>query len=79
MKPEDVAVLYITQAQTLESQGKYREAEKLYVAVDEPDLAITMYKKLKMYSDMIRLVKQFHKDLVLDTHIHLAKVSLWPL
>ncbi len=28
MKPEDVAVLYITQAQQLEGQGKYKEAER---------------------------------------------------
>ena len=28
MKPEDVASLYVSQAQTLESQGKYKEAER---------------------------------------------------
>ena len=28
MKPEEVAVLYISQAQALESQGKYKEAER---------------------------------------------------
>ena len=47
---------------------------RLYVTVNEPDLAITMYKKLKMYGDMIRLVKQFHSELLQDTHLHLAKV-----
>ncbi len=51
---------------------------RLYITVDEPDLAITMYKKLKMYNDMIRLVKQFHKDLLQDTHQHLAKVRAPP-
>lgn len=54
---------------------RYKDAERLYITVEEPDMAITMYKRLKMYSDMIRLVKQFHKDLVPDTHLHLAKVS----
>ena len=49
---------------------------RLYVTVNEPDLAITMYKRLKMYADMIRLVKQYHQDLVPDTHVHLAKVGL---
>ena len=48
---------------------------RLYITVKEPDLAITMYKKLKMHNDMMRLVKQFHKDLVADTHLHLAKVN----
>ncbi|XP_069742704.1 intraflagellar transport protein 172 homolog isoform X3 [Narcine bancroftii] len=73
MKQEDVAVLYINQAQELEKKGKYKEAERLYITVDEPDLAITMYKKLKMYDDMIRLVGKYHKDLLTDTHLHLAK------
>ncbi|XP_078397553.1 intraflagellar transport protein 172 homolog isoform X1 [Cetorhinus maximus] len=73
MKHEDVAVLYINQAQELEKKGKYKDAERLYITVDEPDLAITMYKKLKMYDDMIRLVAKYHKDLLTDTHLHLAK------
>ncbi|XP_014675210.1 PREDICTED: intraflagellar transport protein 172 homolog [Priapulus caudatus] len=73
MRPDEVAVMYIKQAQTLEDRGRYREAELLYVNVDEPDLAITMYKKLQQYEHMLRLVKQFHPDLLHDTHIHLAK------
>ncbi|EHB18284.1 Intraflagellar transport protein 172-like protein [Heterocephalus glaber] len=50
---EDVLVLYITQAQEMERQGKDLEAERLYVTVEEPDLAITMFKKHKLYDDMI--------------------------
>ncbi|XP_064411524.1 intraflagellar transport protein 172 homolog [Latimeria chalumnae] len=73
MKHEDISALYITQAQDLEKQGKYKEAERLYITVEEPDLAITMYKKTKMYDDMIRLVGKYHKDLLIDTHLHLAK------
>ncbi|XP_043931402.1 intraflagellar transport protein 172 homolog isoform X2 [Protopterus annectens] len=73
MKQEEVSVLYISQAQEMEKQGKYKEAERLYATMDEPDLAITMYKKHKMYDDMIRLVAKYHKDLLPDTHIHLAK------
>ncbi|XP_078205746.1 intraflagellar transport protein 172 homolog isoform X6 [Callithrix jacchus] len=73
MRPEDVLVLYITQAQEMEKQGKYREAERLYVTVEEPDLAITMYKKHKLYDDMIRLVGKHHPDLLSDTHLHLGK------
>uniref|UniRef100_A0A5F9DTR7 Intraflagellar transport 172 n=1 Tax=Oryctolagus cuniculus TaxID=9986 RepID=A0A5F9DTR7_RABIT len=73
MRPEDVSVLYINQAQEMEKQGKYREAERLYVTVDEPDLAITMFKKHKLYGDMIRLVGKHHPDLLSDTHLHLGK------
>lgn len=73
MSQEDVSVLYITQAQEMEKQGKYKEAERLYITVDEPDLAITMYKKCKMYDEMVRLVAKYHKDLLSDTHLHLGK------
>lgn len=47
---------------------------RLFCTVGEPDMAITMYKKKKLYDDMIRLVSKHHKDLLLETHIHLAKV-----
>lgn len=50
---------------------------RLYITVDEPDLAITMYKKCKMYDEMIRLLAKFHKDLLSDTHLHLGKVERW--
>ena len=48
---------------------------RLYVTVEEPDLAITMFKKHKMYDDMVRLVGKHHPDLLSDTHLHLGKVS----
>uniref|UniRef100_A0AAY4EJK5 Intraflagellar transport 172 n=1 Tax=Denticeps clupeoides TaxID=299321 RepID=A0AAY4EJK5_9TELE len=73
MSQEDVSALYVSKAQELEKEGKYKEAERLYSTVDEPDLAITMYKKHKMYDDMIRLVARHHKDLLQETHVHLAK------
>jgi intraflagellar transport protein 172 len=31
--------------QKFENIGKYKDAEKLYITVDEPDIAINMYKK----------------------------------
>ena len=42
--------------------------------IDQPDLAIAMYKKLRMNDDLIRLLSKYHKDLVIDTHHHLAEV-----
>nr|XP_032825685.1 intraflagellar transport protein 172 homolog [Petromyzon marinus] len=73
MRQEEVGTLYINQAHELEKEGKYKEAERLYVTVGEPDLAITMYKKLKRFDDMVRLVAKYHEDLLADTHLHLAK------
>jgi len=73
MNTEEVSTLYIGQAEELEAQGRFKDAEKLYTTVDEPDLAINMYKRVKMYDQMIRLVHEYHEDLITDTHLHLAK------
>lgn len=48
---------------------------RLFTAVKQPDLAITMYKKNKMFDDVIRMVAKHHPDLLTETHLHLAKVS----
>ncbi|KAJ3152666.1 hypothetical protein HDU86_005539 [Geranomyces michiganensis] len=73
MSHEDVAFLYISQAKDMEAQGKLKEAEKLYLTVKEPDLAINMYKNHKLYDHMIRLVTAYHKDLLTETHMYLGK------
>ena len=73
MSQAEVAMLYITQAHRLESSGKLKEAERLYVMVHEPDLAINMHKKNRRYDDMIRLVTSYRKDLLTETHLHLAQ------
>ncbi|KAJ3290304.1 hypothetical protein HK104_006864 [Borealophlyctis nickersoniae] len=73
MSQEEVAFLYISQARDMETLGKLKEAEKLYLTVGEPDLAINMYKNHKQYDHMIRLVTAFHKDLLIETHIYLGK------
>lgn len=75
MAQEDIHGMYVNHGRELEEAGKLREAEKLYVVVQEPDLAISMYKKAKQYDAMTRLVGVYHKDLLNDTHFHLAKVS----
>ncbi|CAL4073000.1 unnamed protein product, partial [Meganyctiphanes norvegica] len=72
MGADEVAVMYVNQAQVLEGQGKFKEAEKLYISVHEPDLAITMYKKQRQFDQMMRLVAEYHPDLVQSTHLHLS-------
>jgi intraflagellar transport protein 172 len=76
MNPIQVSRMYVGQAQELEEQGRYKEAEKLYISVKEPDLAIAMYKKQRQYDNMIRLVSTYHPDLVQSTHTHLAQAVL---
>ena len=69
----EVSKMYVGQAQELEEQGRFKEAEKLYISVNEPDLAISMYKKQRQYENMMRLVQSYHPDLVQSTHTHLAQ------
>ncbi|XP_050543646.1 intraflagellar transport protein 172 homolog isoform X2 [Daktulosphaira vitifoliae] len=62
-----------THGKTLENVGRFKEAEKLYVALDKVDLAINMYKQFQRYDEMMSLVSKYHSDLVGTTHIHLAQ------
>ncbi|KAM9339048.1 intraflagellar transport protein 172 homolog [Symphorus nematophorus] len=73
MTEEEVMALYLSRAQELERDGKFKEAERLFATVRQPDLAITMYKKNRMFDDVIRLVAKHHPDLLTETHLHLAK------
>ena len=61
------------QLQRLEAQHRFKDAEKLYLLVKEPDLAINMYKKNRQYDQMVRLVTTYRKDLLTETHLHLAQ------
>jgi intraflagellar transport protein 172 len=36
--------------------------------VEEPDMAIQMYKKAGQYDNMIRLIAKYRKNLLKDTH-----------
>lgn len=75
MDPLEAKEMYESIAKSLENDGKYKEAEKIYITCDDADSAISMYKNAKQYEPMIRLVKQHHPDLLMDTHLHLAKVT----
>jgi intraflagellar transport protein 172 len=44
----------------------------MYLTVNEPDLAINMYKKAKQDDHMIRLVAKYRPELLRDTHLYLA-------
>ena len=80
MSESDIAMLYITQAQRLEAQHRFKDAEKLYLLVKEPDLAINMYKKNRQYDQMVRLVTTYRKDLLTETHLHLVRdLTTWTI
>ena len=44
MDSSEVKDLYVSRARQLEDDGRLKEAERLYVLVEEPDMAISMYK-----------------------------------
>eukprot|EP00455_Lapot_gusevi_P039036 TRINITY_DN4373_c0_g1_i5.p1 TRINITY_DN4373_c0_g1~~TRINITY_DN4373_c0_g1_i5.p1 ORF type:complete len:818 (-),score=195.56 TRINITY_DN4373_c0_g1_i5:51-2441(-) len=69
----EVAALYEQQAQVMEQQGKFNEAERLYLAVNEPLLAINMYKKNRQFDRMINLVAKYRKETLNETYLHLAR------
>jgi intraflagellar transport protein 172 len=73
MNPDSIAILYEQQAQAFEAQHKYTEAERLYLDINDPDLAINMYKKLRMHDKMVALVTTHRPDLLNETHIVLAR------
>uniref|UniRef100_A0A3Q0QW63 Intraflagellar transport 172 n=1 Tax=Amphilophus citrinellus TaxID=61819 RepID=A0A3Q0QW63_AMPCI len=73
MTEEEVMALYIDKAQELESEGKFKEAERLFATVKKPELAISMYNKNRMFDDVIRLVAKHHPDKLTQTHLSLAK------
>ncbi|KAL9903021.1 intraflagellar transport protein 172 homolog [Glossina fuscipes] len=73
LKSEEMRNLFVNLAGNLEEQGKYRDAEKILLAVNEPDLAIAMYKRRELYDSMIRLVERYHKDLLESTYQHLGR------
>ena len=73
MEPREVSLLYISQAQHLEAEGNLKDAEKLYLTIDEPDLAINMYKKQRKYDAMVQLVEKHRQELLKETHQYLAQ------
>jgi len=48
---------------------------RLYITVGKSEEAVSMYKQLKMYGDLVRLMKQYFPEHLDATHLQLAKVS----
>ncbi|CAO1308118.1 unnamed protein product [Diamesa tonsa] len=71
---DEISELFMDVALRLEQDKKLRDAEKVYLTIGEPDLAINMYKNLEMYDPMIRLVESYHKEHLESTHLSLAKL-----
>ena len=73
MPESEYTMLQLNEAKRFEEEGDYKNAERMYLAANEPDLAIQIYKRAKMYDHMIRLVTKFRKEMLKDTHRMLAE------
>ncbi|CAH8560325.1 unnamed protein product [Schistosoma turkestanicum] len=73
MNQTELTNMYISHAEEFENIGNFKEAERLYLTVNETDRAISMYKNARQYREMLRLVKQFNADLLDQTYLHLAE------
>jgi intraflagellar transport protein 172 len=73
MNKDEVTKLYSNQAKELEAKGRYKEAEKLYITINDNAAAILMYKRTKNYDALIRLVRQYYPDKLKETEITIAK------
>ena len=72
LKDEESSKTLLQEAMKFEKAGRPKEAEKLYIMAGEPDRAITMYKNLKQYDNMIRLVSIHRKEFLKKTHKMIA-------
>lgn len=65
--------LYMDKAVQLMNEMKFSDAEELYIALDEPNKAIAMYKQAERVDDMMRLISRFHSNEVQNAHKLLAE------
>jgi intraflagellar transport protein 172 len=72
MSRDEVALLYTNQAQRLEEELRFFEAEKLYLMINDVNMAIDMYKRHRKHEDMIRLTEQYRRSDLKETHQYIA-------
>lgn len=65
--------IYLQKAEELETAGRFKEAEDLYLSLGESTRAIAMYKNSNKNEEMMKLVERFHEDRVQETHKRLGE------
>lgn len=69
---EQVSEMFTAVATKLEQENKVHQAAEVYLAINYPDQAISMYKRQEQYEPMMELVDKYHKEHTESTHLHLA-------
>lgn len=72
LSPEEVVETFTSVAIKLEQENKVHQAAEVYLAIQDPDQAISMYKRQEQYEPMMELVEKYHKEHMESTHLHLA-------
>ncbi|XP_046738149.1 intraflagellar transport protein 172 homolog [Diprion similis] len=73
MSSEDANEVLSKHVEMLQQAGDLRQAESLYIAMNQIDLAIAMYRHEGHRGDMVRLVRKYRPELLQATHAHLAR------
>ena len=73
MKEEDMKELLIKYAKSLESEGDCEMAEKLYIEIKKPELAIKMYKTQGNWDRMLRLFAYYRPENLKEAHLLIAR------
>ncbi|XP_068609645.1 intraflagellar transport protein 172 homolog [Brachionichthys hirsutus] len=74
MTEEEIKELYVSKARELERDGKFKDAERLFVTVNEADHAIIMYKENGLFDDACRVVAKYYPDSLMETFQNIAKM-----
>ncbi|RCN37320.1 tetratricopeptide repeat protein [Ancylostoma caninum] len=69
---EETFALYEAKAEELEQQGRYADAEQLFVSIGMSNRAVLMYRNADRNDDVIRLVEKYHGEHLQDTHKRLG-------
>lgn len=70
---EERRAFFLAEGNQLEANGRYREAEELYLASELLDAAVAMYAKVKGYDNMLRLIKSHRPDELVKYHTEIAR------
>ncbi len=73
MSKDEIKEMNTEQANRMENVGRFRDAELLYLRADKADTAIEMYRKQRMFDEVIRLVSVYHPDTLKEVQHSLAK------
>eukprot|EP00916_Digyalum_oweni_P007652 GHVL01012886.1.p1 GENE.GHVL01012886.1~~GHVL01012886.1.p1 ORF type:complete len:1133 (-),score=240.96 GHVL01012886.1:417-3815(-) len=73
MNQNDMVKVYSRRAQEHEAHEKLREAERVYLGVNDVESAINMYKKREQWDEVVRLVTKFKPEMLQETQKHIAE------